>query len=370
MDFSIHDESNFDAEEAFLEGWLPVASAALLQSLGMLAVATPIHVVLSGAQTHRRRFPPRTDEVRQLIQRVDPIEDDDLAALYPVTMYAHGVTTIAAQQHSLPADVTAGDAAVFIDVETVNELAERYGVSREAMLGRVVLHELAHVLRNHVHPGAHTTHGYLAEVDAQRDTWEVLEAMLTDSQFGDLALAARAAQVRLSANQPDAYQQYGASSPDRYAATARTMPSSCTYVVRTARDLAPLFASPVIEMPIFHRQHEEPKVGDRIFLNTRDATVGPWIVLNTPDEAIDPSRHDDWELGRLGRVSMPADQRSQMWLRLRPASEMWAGKTDCLDSNPCPFALTRIDPPRTGPRGDLNMAAAETARASAERRLS
>src|SRR4051794_21823984 len=67
MPVRFFDEGGFGAAEAFLAPFIPAAATALERYLGR-GVRELVHVILSDQATHKRRFPPKEDEILDLVE--------------------------------------------------------------------------------------------------------------------------------------------------------------------------------------------------------------------------------------------------------------------------------------------------------------
>lgn len=334
MHWSIHDEAGHRWSVVLSEALLPVASKALVEYLGRVPDA-PVHVILSDLDTHSARFPPRQDEIERLIQLDD---DQGTPALqrYEWTLCAHGVCTVAATKQRPPVDVTAGDIAIYIDVDSCERLAEKYAVSGEAMVARVLVHELSHAVRGHATRSDGATHGWLREGDAQRDAWWVLTRLLGDEAWDHVARWGRAAQVRLAQDQPPAYRSFGPDDADRRDLVQHP-PSDPppTWIIRPVRDAYILAHEGLTEVPVSNRRHA-PKPGDLVFLADDELTVGCWTVIgSTQRSQQNHPRHRKAIQTEWRKVGTEPDLA---WLQLRPVE---------------PLQGTRGEPPIDCPPRDL-----------------
>lgn len=316
MPIVVHEEDQFIAEARFLEAWMPTADSVLDRLLGARDDAT-IHVFLATREVHERRFPPRLEDLRALVDAEEP--DDEPGARYASAVYAHAATTRTSARHQLPDEVPDGESAIFLDVESIGALAQDCEVSREAMLARVAAHELSHVRRGHISDTPHATYGFIREGDAQRDAWQILAELLGDTHWDRLARGARTAQVRLAASQPGAYRMFGHSSPDserRF--DVREEPLA--YAYEPARRLLALTGSRFIEIPAFTSSMTgDPAIGDAVWLTDRELAVGPWVVVGRSAE---PSAAHERDLEEIDKE----DRRGArpVWLHLRAAEDMCA----------------------------------------------
>lgn len=182
-----------------------------------------VHVILSRRATHERRFPPRANNLLSLLNQGDADElaadrrGADVAAddAYPRRYYAHGVATRIRGAHAAPKGATLGERAIYLDVETIEGLAEEFEVSDQGMMAAVAIHELSHVVRDHADDEDSAAHGWFSEGDAQRDAWYVLTEMLSHEQWLTPARFGRIGQVRAADKQPAAYQHFGATPTER-----------------------------------------------------------------------------------------------------------------------------------------------------------
>ncbi|MFC7597576.1 hypothetical protein ACFQU3_19845 [Terrabacter sp. GCM10028922] len=320
--FTVHDEVGLVAAVRFLDGWLPVVAERLSQLLGSNAEEVNVHVVLSTAAVHARRFPVDTAALRQLMDQslIDELATHSgyLTLEVPPATYAHGVATRATEALHLPPEVAAGDAVICVDVETIRDLARELEVPFEALLGRTALHELSHVLRGHVWEDHGVTHGYVREGDAQRDAWQVLADLLADPNFAPTARAGRAAQVRLAAKQPSAYRHFGHASPDRYIWTRGLPEPPANWVIQPYRRLLPLTREPVIELPVRTGvKVGTPVIGDHAYLAGEGILVGPWVMIGRADVPHQPHHGETSATEELDKHLGAREQYA--WLQLRPA---------------------------------------------------
>jgi len=319
--FTLHLEDDFESAATFVTSWLETALPALSQTLGVAGPEGGLHVVLSSTDRHRTRFPIRDEEVQALSGPYDeePIGDPRSGVLGQA--FAHGVATRARALLHLPTGVPAGSAVICIDVPTVTELAEELGVTTEAMLARVLVHEGSHVLRGHIDGGG-VTHGYIREGDAQSDAWQLLTDLLATDEHASLARDARVAQVRLAARQPPAYRRFGAGAPD----TGRWMedaPSPNVWVVRPSRAVLVLAQYEIVEVPVLlSGRAGRPRTGDRVVLADREFAVGEWVVMATSPASHASHPRDVRTVARVESEVCPGGQPPQwLWLHLRRTRE-------------------------------------------------
>jgi hypothetical protein len=341
---SIYDEEGYEAAAQFLDGWVSVAVRELTALLGHPSRPADVNVVLSATVNHQRRFPPEEEDVTTLMGSEDENMEEQspkipLAQRFPPETYAHGVTALCDPDQQPPEGIPVGAPVIYLDIPTIAALASEHRVSEEAMLGRVLLHELSHVLRGHAHQAGKATHGYVCEGDAQRDSWQVLADLLADPEWECLAREARAAQVRLAATQPAAYRQFGQSSPD----TGRWNhqdPALNHWILRPARDLLPLSQPAIIEVPFFVRNRFfPPMVGDHVYLYEGSVIVGPWVVIGRANvshaghpkdqRAVEVEERRRKEAARFDK-SAKDGHRPLEWLHLRRSREMRAGDNSVL----------------------------------------
>lgn len=337
VDAHIHDEGEFSPAEAFLAPFLRVAGAELRRYLGR-GFGQPIHVILSDHAIHARRFPPQADEILDLAEPDSGDEEsagDPVARLnerFPWETYAHAIATRIAREHGAPGNAPVGEAAIFLDVETILALASEVKVSDEAMLAKVAAHELSHVFRGHIdlpRAGA-ATHGWFAEGDAQRDAWQVLTALLTDPERANVSMEARAAQVRLSDEQPAAYRQFSAYSERQSLGKSSTLPQPQRWCLTPPRHVWKLTAHPIVEVPILVTRHEKAAFGDLVFLCDLRDCCGPWVIAEVADAARSPHSSNQSAVQnaiqrqRATSLDTNADP-SFKWLQLRQRQDLRAG---------------------------------------------
>jgi hypothetical protein len=280
----VHDEAGREAARTFVESWLSVAARQLTALIGDTRRDETVHVVLSDTDVHQRRFPPRSNDLAALFGPDDEEELSAAAEEIPASLYAHGVTTIASSSQAPPAAVPIGAPVIYLDVETITELAQQRGVSPEAMLARVVVHELSHALRGHAEPVGLATHGYFAEGDAQRDAWQVMGDLLANPEWQQIAREARVAQVRLAREQPPAYRRFGRGSPDTGRWADHDPPEVQSWLLRAPRRLLTIARDSIVEVPIRSANSSmRPAIGDLVLLTEDDLVVGPWVVVARSD---------------------------------------------------------------------------------------
>lgn len=308
----IYNELDDQAAGVFLNVWAPAASHVLSELLGC---TTDVCIVLSDTESHTRRFPPSEADLSSLFGSEDEATAEQWRVSGEASCYAHGVTKIVTAGDNPPVGLSAGDLAIFLDIPTIQRLAERHAVGHEAMLARVVTHELSHALRGHAHEASRATHGYLREGDAQRDAWQVLTDLLADPEWASIARWARAAQVRLATEQPPAYQRFGqgTADTDRWKTSDPAEPR--TWIMRPARPILPLTRSDVTEVCAspFGRG-ETFAIGDSVFLTDRDLIVGPWTVIQRRHEPI--TAHDR-DVSAHAEFVKKHREAQTWWLQLR-----------------------------------------------------
>lgn len=282
MQIEIHDEAGHAGAHRFLGGWLPPAVIELERRLGELRKDDTVHVVLSDTEPHQQRFPPEANDLAALFGPDDEERSPSAIEAIRTSVYAHGVTTTAAVHHAPPAAVPPGAPVIYLDVPTITELALEHGVSPEAMLARVAIHEFSHVLPGHAEPGGLATHGYLAEGDAQRDAWQLMGDLLADPEWQQLAREARVAQVRLAREQPPAYRRFGTGSPDTDRWADHDPPDAQSWLLRPPRRLLAIARDSIVEVPIRSASSlMRPNIGDLIYLTEDDLVVGPWVAARS-----------------------------------------------------------------------------------------
>jgi hypothetical protein len=322
----IHNECRDDESEAFLGDFAPRQAERMARRLGA-AFEESVHVVLSARRKHVRRFPP---DVAQLGGVVDPEEreqatEDELRQRYPPKFYAHGVATTVQHEHKAPTAAVVGEAAIYLDVETIRDVAGGLRVSHEAVLAHVVSHELAHVLREDHRTGTDTSvNGWFAEGDAQRDAWQSLTDALADPQSTTFAREGRAAQVRMAQHQPAAYRYFDASSLDRMALLGDfPLPERRSWVAGTPRGLSNVMVQADAEIPVHGA--ELPKPGDIVYLGDYFALVGPWLVMAAHSE---PRVGHAADLQAVETHAKPKPRQAPellRWLQLRRLGDAKAG---------------------------------------------
>jgi hypothetical protein len=317
--FEIHNEGGFAAAEAFLIGWLSKADTHLGLLLGLPNPPSVVHVFLSDRATHEQRFPEREEEKLLDAGGEQPSEE----ILVRSRFYAHGVAHLTASSLGIPAGIPDGAPGIFLDCETIGEIADELGLELEPVLGGTAIHELSHIVRGHATSDGSRTHGFVREGDAQRDAWAVKGAMLAAPSTRATALAGRAAQVRLARNQPRAYTMFGYDSADRHH-WLHNEPERTTHLIRTPRNLLAVVKEDIVVLPVRPVLRPVPEVGDLIYLaEKRDDgdffVVGPWVVLNHEPEATVMADTDRQEVEKADRERR-GGRSSFEYLVLRPAT--------------------------------------------------
>jgi hypothetical protein len=367
MNFQIHNECGHPWADVFLDDFVVVAGSCLSLELGVVPSA-PVHVVISDERKHRDRFPPRSDEDAAMRPQTETAcGSDGGAALqgYDRSAYAHGIATVVDRRHDPPALATLGDSAIYLDIETIESLAERTGVATEAMLARVVAHELSHVFRGHATGSARAVHGWLEEGDAQRDAWWTLNCLLPDPTWSRVARWGRVAQARLSREQPPAYQQFGADEPDLNALIVHDpLDESSSWISRPPRRVFRLVHSMAIEIPAEIRPRDAHRtiIGDYFYLADGHMTAGPWaLVAKTPA----PKFQHPLDLAAVERerdkvkgTAQPAPQFE--WLHLRRVEPMKASR-----SQENVLSVSRLHPSHMNPVDAAKLSAQLTTDADA-----
>ena len=95
-----------------------------------------VYVMLSDHLTHERRFPRRREEIVSLLdsdQRAELATDPrglEAAAddAYSRSLYGHGVATRVRLEHAAPQAAMPGESAIYLDVETIDALADEFVV--------------------------------------------------------------------------------------------------------------------------------------------------------------------------------------------------------------------------------------------------
>ena len=331
--FAIHAEGDFRAMEVFLSRFLPDAGRVLGRHLGRDADGE-VHVILSSTGAHEARFPPRSKELLELLD-VGTAEElaggqDDLGQRaqenFPRWLYGHGVATRVQPAHAAPRAAAVGALAIYLDVETIEALANRLGVSLEGMLATVAVHELSHIVRGHADDGERATHGWLKEGDAQRDAWHVLTEMLSDDRWRTPARFGRIAQVRASAEQPPAYRQFAVSSAERLS-LARHQPVGATrcWAIRPQREVWRMMHEGFVETPLAISRRM-PAAGDRVYLHDMNLVAGPWFVTAVTPEPLTAHPLDLRAVQRMERAHTYGTPPAFVWLQLRAANTLKAGK--------------------------------------------
>jgi hypothetical protein len=138
--------------------------------------------------------------------------------LLQIDAVERNVATLIDPRQAPPPSAPPGEPAIYLDSESIEALSakDELGVAPEAILGFVTAHELAHVLREHIHGPPTGVHGWLAEGDAQRDAWYTLTELYVEPRR--LARCARVAEVRLADRQPASYRHFDATAAERDAA--------------------------------------------------------------------------------------------------------------------------------------------------------
>lgn len=328
VDEHIHDEGEFSPAKAFLAPFLRVAREELRRYLGR--GVGDIHVILSDRAAHARRFPSEADETLDLsgADYGDEETGDSggrVAGQFRREAYAHAIATRITREHRAPDDAPVGEPAIFLDVATVLTLAAEIKVSDDAMLAKVAAHELSHVFRGHINlsrDGA-VTHGWFAEGDAQRDAWQILTALLADPNWANVSMEARAAQVRLCADQPLAYRQFAMHAERQALAERKTLPQPQRWWSRPPRRVWELTADPVVEVPILATC--KTSVGDLVLLSDLRDCSGPWVVVEVADDPRTPHPKNEAAVEEARRTSVTASDPSFKWLQLRRRQDLTAG---------------------------------------------
>jgi hypothetical protein len=336
MRLAIHDERGDPAAEAFLTEFLPSVGASMATRLG-IALTGEVNVILSTRVVHEQRFPPRAHEAVEVLDRFNPEESRAdpaaVAARYPRQTYAHGIATKVHPQHTPPSNATVGAAGIYLDMDSIEALAAEADVLFEGMLGRVVAHELAHVLRGHIDGSDRVVHGWVAEGDAQRDAWHALTESLADPTWTGIARWGRAAQVRLARHQPPAYSQFYASQAERQAlGLHQPFQGPDAWLVTPPRAVYILVHEGVVETPIVGAR-QAPVPGDAVHFLDFDMVAGPWVVTATARESR-LSHPEDLKAVKRKQADKPSylDRRATVWLSLRPLGRLMAGSpTDAPD---------------------------------------
>ena len=325
MRLAIHHEGGDPASHTFLKGFLPWQAERMSQRLG-IAFDERVQVIVSPRDAHSDRFPA---EAAQLGPVVDPEEreyltDDELRKRYPSEFYGLGVATTVKPKHNAPRAAAVGDAAIYLDVETIRHVADRLAVSREALLAHVGSHEIAHILRGHHQAAADAAmHGWLAEGDAQRDAWHALTDALAVPQWATFAREARAAQVRLARNQPPAYRHFDATPLDRVALVGEIpLPERSSWVVDPPRVLDEVMVEIDAEVPV--SGSELPNPGDLVYLGDYFTIAGPWVVIAVHTNPLVGHPTDAKLVGTRTTHRPPAPEPTR-WLQLRRLGDAKAG---------------------------------------------
>ncbi|MDI6910409.1 hypothetical protein [Nocardioides sp.] len=317
--FEIHNEGDFATAKVFLTGWLPKAHAHLSELLGLPDPPDVVHVFLSDRATHEQRFPVRVEEKFLDAGGEQPAHDIPARGEF----YAHGVAHLTETSLVLPAGVPDGAPGIFLDCETVRQIADELGLEFEPVLGSTAIHELSHVVRGHPTSDGARTHGFAREGDAQRDAWAVKASMLASSSTRATALAGRAAQVRLANHQPRAYTMFGQDSVDRYHWNHEE-PKVDVHLIRTPRNLLAVVKEDVVVLPVRTVLPPVPEVGDLVYLaQERDDkdyfVVGPWVVLNRDQETAVLAEKDRKEV-QWAEERDRGPRRTFEYLVLRPST--------------------------------------------------
>ncbi|MGE0305415.1 MAG: hypothetical protein AB7N61_14945 [Acidimicrobiia bacterium] len=324
-EFMVYDEVQDGWSADFVDGFMPVALNRLRQHLGRTGDEVG-RVVLSTREEHTRRFPERSGEASALLD--NETGDEPLgASQYAWSNYAHGVTTKSRVELDPPADLPLGATTVFLDVESIVEAAQSVSVLDEAMLARVLVHELAHVARGHASEEGVATHGWLKEGDAQRDAWAALTALLGDPRWAGIARSARAAQVRLAQRQPPAYRQFGVDPLERSIFESENPHEPTEWLTYPVRPLDELVREALIEIPLRRItliSTAVPNVGDLVYLADAEQTAGPWVVIaSSSDSRL--RRSADLAAFETVFAERSKDRSSRpefVWCRLRPYGEL------------------------------------------------
>ena len=130
LEFSICDEGDYPAAQAFLSEFLPAMGDFLAARLGV-GLTESIHLALSDSEAHVRRFPARPGELIELLDRGEFEElelshgDPEAVARehYSRSSYAHAVATLVDVSHGAPAEAISGEPGIYLDVEALEALA-------------------------------------------------------------------------------------------------------------------------------------------------------------------------------------------------------------------------------------------------------
>jgi hypothetical protein len=333
--FEVHDERPARNGDAFIDGVLPIIERRLRAQLGRFPSGS-VHVVLSTREQHERRFPARLAHLEPLVDHdeVDALDDPaaELNRRFPRRLYAHAIATRIGVELAPPQGAAVDCPGVFLDMETIFDLAADLAVPAEAMLLKTLSHELSHIVREHAVGPPTPTHGWMAEGDAQRDAWGLLTDLLGDPAWTAVAWTARAAQLRLADLQPAAYRQFPASSGDRIAlAAGKPLPEGRWWQMAAPREVFRLANEGRTEVPFFPAYRAVERL-DVVVLRDRDRIVGPWIVsdvrpqprMGHPDDIAAVER----ELKSISYRSPPRPS----WLQLRPLGTLRVA--DAIDTAP------------------------------------
>ena len=288
--------------------------------LGLPDPPSVVHVFLSDRATHEQRFPERRGGEAAGCRRRTAVRGHPRAESF--LRARRGSPHRLEPRHTGRGFLTARR-AIFLDCETIGQIAEELGLELEPVLGSTAIHELSHIVRGHATSDGSRTHGFAREGDAQRDAWAVKGAMLAASSTRATALAGRAAQVRLARNQPRAYTMFGYDSADRHH-WHHNEPAPTTHLIRTPRNLLAVVKEDIVVLPVRPVLRPVPEVGDLVYLaEKRDDgdffVVGPWVVLNREHEAAVMADKDRREVEKADKEHR-GGRSSFEYLVLRPAN--------------------------------------------------
>jgi hypothetical protein len=322
MSIHIVEETPCPWAAAFLPRWIEAVCEVLWQRLGRHPDGD-VHIVLSNHAQHEHRFPERGSEQSVLNNGLSECPEGRLSHLGE-DAYAFGIATRANSKQQLPPSVPPGAHVIYLDIETIEgKIAPELSVTPIGMLGAATAHELSHVFRDVAVVHQNATHGWIGEGDAQRDAWDVLNRLLITDEFAVLAREAKAAQIRLSTEQPAAYQRFPVGWEERNLLSGPGPVSEHqTWLVQPSRDMSVLAAAPrdVIGLPLIAAS-SMPRTGDHLYLTDNHLVAGPWIVLDVSDPPLVEHKKDV-----SAATSAAKKGKRIVWVHLHRAAEFTGAK--------------------------------------------
>lgn len=221
-----------------------------------------------------------------------------------------------------------GAHGIYLDVQTIEDLAVTLDVPVEGMLAKVAAHELSHVFRGDADLADSPTHGWFSERDAQRDAWHVHAELIPDDALRRPARFGRFAQIRAADDQPAAYRQFPATPAD-WSSLARQQPvgSTNSWTLMPVRDVRELIVDRFVEIPVSDSVNL-PVTCDTVYLRDREFVAGPWFVAAIGSEALlEQPRELHFIEHRARSAGFGQKAPTFKWLRLRAARSLRAGRS-------------------------------------------